>query len=162
MAALSGKLVSTTEIKLNGNVFHQLLRDETHRISSLSPEKIQGVELVDGVWGTQGSIICWKYVFDGKAETCTEIIEEINEENKSIRFKVVAGGLLKQYKAFTFISKVDQIDLNTYAVTWTLEYEKLHEAITPPNAMMNFLISMTKDIENRYGQLQPRADQQCK
>lgn len=63
MAALSGKLVSTTEIKLNGNVFHQLLRDETHRISSLSPEKIQGVELVDGVWGTQGSIICWKYVF---------------------------------------------------------------------------------------------------
>lgn len=74
----------------------------------------------------------------------------------------MAGGLLKQYKAFTFISKVDQIDLNTYAVTWTLEYEKLHEAITPPNAMMNFLISMTKDIENRYGQLQPRADQQCK
>lgn len=62
MAALSGKLVSKIEIKSDGNVFHQLLRDETNRISSLSPEKVHGVELVDGAWGTRGSVICWKYV----------------------------------------------------------------------------------------------------
>lgn len=69
----------------------------------------------------------------------------------------MAGDLLKQYKAFTYISKVDQIDVNTYTVTWTLEYEKLHEAVTPPNAMMNFCIHVTKDIENRYRQLQPQC-----
>lgn len=62
MAALSGKLVSKTQIKSDGDVFYQLFRDETHRISSLSPDKIQGVELVEGVWGTEGSVICSKYV----------------------------------------------------------------------------------------------------
>lgn len=62
MAALSGKLVSQTQIKCDGNVFYQLFREETHRISSLSPEKIHGIELVEGVWGAEGSIICTKYV----------------------------------------------------------------------------------------------------
>ncbi|KAL1803425.1 hypothetical protein ACET3Z_032072 [Daucus carota] len=157
MTALSGKLVSTTEIKADGNVFHQLFRDETHRISSLSPERVHGVELLEGVWGTQGSVICSKYVFDGKEATCTNMYEEIDEENKMLRFKVVAGDPLKHYKAFTFISKVDKIDDNTYTVTWTIEYEKLNAAIPPPHEMMNFCVNVTKDIENRYLQLQPQC-----
>lgn len=94
---------------------------------------------------------------DGKAEISKELIEEIDEEKKSIRFKVVGGDPLKQYKAFTFVSKVDKTDDDTYIVTWTIEYEKLHEAVPPPNAMMNHCIQVTKDIENRHLQLQPQS-----
>ena len=70
MDSLSGKLESKTEIKSDGNVFHQLFRDETHRISCLSPERVHGVELIQGVWGTQGSIIRWKYLL-GKQSSST-------------------------------------------------------------------------------------------
>ncbi|XP_074373937.1 kirola-like [Apium graveolens] len=124
MAAFSGKSVSKTQIKADGNVFHQLFRDEIHH---------------------------------GKDQICTVLYEKIDEENKSLRDKVIAGDPLKQYKALTFMTKVDKIEDNAYTVTWTLKYEKLNEAIPPPNAMMNFCVYVTKDIENRYLQLQPQC-----
>ncbi|KAL8035009.1 hypothetical protein ABFX02_12G069100 [Erythranthe guttata] len=63
---LTGKLVSETSIKSDGDVFHEIFRHRPHHISDMSPDHIQGVDLHDGEWGTVGSQIFWKYTHGTK------------------------------------------------------------------------------------------------
>ena len=146
---LSGKLVSQIEIKSDGDVFHEIFRYRPHSISEMSPDKIQGVDLHDGDWGTVGSVIFWNYTHDGKQKVAKEIIEAIDEEKKSVRFKVVEGDLMELYKTFTFICHVDTHGENNL-VTWTMEYEKLNESVKDPHTMMEFCLHVTKDIETHH------------
>lgn len=59
--SLTGKLVSQTEIKIDGDLFHTILKDRPHQISSMSPSHIQSCALHDGQWGKVGSLIVWNY-----------------------------------------------------------------------------------------------------
>ncbi|KAL0288448.1 UNVERIFIED_CONTAM: Kirola [Sesamum calycinum] len=48
--------------------------------------------------GTVGSVIYWNYTHDGKERVAKEIIEAIDEEKKSVTFKVIEGDLMELYK----------------------------------------------------------------
>ncbi|KAL8463656.1 hypothetical protein ACS0TY_033567 [Phlomoides rotata] len=114
------KLVSQIAIKSDGDVFHEIFRERPHHLSSMSPAHVQNCDLHHGQWGTVGSIVYFSYFHDGKDRVAKEIIEAIDEENKSVTYKVVEGDLLEVYKTFKIIVHVDTNNL----VTWTMEYEK--------------------------------------
>ncbi|XP_059655378.1 kirola-like [Cornus florida] len=146
--ALIGKLVSQTEIKSDGDAFHEMFKNP-HRISNICPGKIKAVDLHEGDWGTVGSVISWKYVHDGKVKITKEIIEVVDEEKKSVTFKVIKGDLTEPYKSFIFILHVDAKG-ESNLVAWTLEYEKLKDDVPDPATVMDICVNMTKDIETYH------------
>ncbi|KAH7839978.1 hypothetical protein Vadar_010880 [Vaccinium darrowii] len=145
----SGKMVREVEIKSDGDVFHEIFRYRPHHISTMSPGNIQNVDLHEGDWGTVGSVIFWNYTHDGKEKTAKVIAEAIDEEKKSVTFKVVEGDLLQLYKTFVSTVHVDTKGENNL-VTWTFEYEKLSGDVEDPNTLMDFCITVTKDIETHH------------
>ncbi|KAL0424629.1 UNVERIFIED_CONTAM: Kirola [Sesamum radiatum] len=147
--ALSGKLVSQIDIKCDGDVFHEIFRERPHHISGMSPDKIQNCDLHDGQWGTVGSVIYWNYTHDGKERVAKEIIEAIDEEKKSVTFKVIEGDLMELYKTIKLTVHVDTTG-DDNLVTWTIEYEKLNEDVPDPNTLMEFCLHVTKDIERHH------------
>ncbi|KZV56137.1 MLP-like protein 34-like [Dorcoceras hygrometricum] len=146
---LTGKLSAQIEYKSSGDVFHELFKNMPHEVSKMSPEVIQGCDLHEGELGTEGSVLVWKYTHDGKERVAKEIVESIDEEKRSVKFRVIEGDLLELYKTLTATFHVDKhgdIDL----VTWTLEYEKLHEDVEDPLTLLGLTIKLTNDIENHH------------
>ncbi|KJU81219.1 hypothetical protein N619_00260, partial [Ectopseudomonas oleovorans] len=89
------------------------------------------------------------YVHDGKEKIAKDIIEAIDEEKKSVTFKVVEGDLMELYKTFKAIVHVDTKGENNL-VTWTFDYEKMNEDVPDPNTLMEFCLNLTKDIETYH------------
>ncbi|KAK4479147.1 hypothetical protein RD792_014658 [Penstemon davidsonii] len=146
---LTGKLVAAIEFRAGGDVFHELFTHKPHHVSTTTPEKIQSCDLHEGEFGKVGSVLFWRYTHEGKEKTAKQLIQAIDEEKKSIEFKMLEGDLMKLYKDFLItlhIDTKDGIDL----VTWTLEYETLHDDVEHPISLLSFFIDMTKDIENHH------------
>ncbi|KAL7090811.1 hypothetical protein ACP275_12G065700 [Erythranthe tilingii] len=146
---LNGKLVSQIDIKSEGDVFHEIFSEKQHHVSSMSPSQIQNCDLHDGQWGTVGSVIYLNYTHDGKERVAKEIIEAIDEEKKSVTYKVIEGDLMELYKTFKLTVHVDTTGEDN-VVTWTFEYEKLNEDIPDPHTLMDFCLKMTKDIDSHH------------
>ncbi|KAI3466977.1 hypothetical protein Pfo_023640 [Paulownia fortunei] len=146
---LTGKLVSQTDIKSDGDVFHEIFRDRPHHISGMSPGNIQNCDLHHGEWGTVGSVIYWNYTHDGKERVSKQIIEAIDEKKKSVTFKLIEGDLMELYKTFKITVHVDTSG-DDNLVTWTFEYEKLSEDVPHPHTLMDFCLNITKDIETHH------------
>ncbi|KAL9148791.1 hypothetical protein ABFS82_12G066500 [Erythranthe guttata] len=146
---LSGKLVSKTNIKSDGDVFHEIFRERPHHVPDMSPDLIQNCDLHHGEWGTVGSVIFWNYTHDSKECVAKEIIEAIDEEKKSVTFNIVEGDLMELYKTFKATVHVDT-DGEDNLVTWTFVYEKLNEDVPDPHTLMEFCVKLTKDIESHH------------
>ncbi|KAL7132271.1 hypothetical protein ABFS83_12G061400 [Erythranthe nasuta] len=146
---LIGKLVSGTNIKSDGDVFHEIFRVRPHHISNMSPDVVQNVDLHDGEWGTVGSVIFWHYTHDGKECVAKDIIEAIDEEKRLVTFDMVEGDLMELYKTFKATVHVDTVGEDNL-VTWTFDYEKLNEDVTEPHTLMDLCLKMTKDIESHH------------
>ncbi|KAK1380598.1 MLP-like protein 34-like [Heracleum sosnowskyi] len=102
-----------------------------------------------GECGSEGRIISRNYVYDGKDKFAKEVIENLDEEKKSITFRVIEGDLLEMYKNFKAICHVDK-EGEDNSVTWTFEYEKLHENVDDPHTLMDFIVGVTKDIKSHH------------
>ncbi|XP_071691880.1 kirola-like [Rutidosis leptorrhynchoides] len=148
--ALSGIQTKQITIKSDGDLFHELLRYRPHQLVDISPEYIKGVNLNDGhEWGTVGSILTWTYLHEGKQKVAKETLEAIDEDKKSVCYNVIGGDILEAYK--TFMTTVD-VDTNgeENVVTWTFHYEKLNGSVPNPDSLMDFALSVTKDIETHH------------
>lgn len=88
-------------------------------------------------------------MIEGKPKVAKEVIEAIDEEKKSVCFKVIGGDILDAYKSFLITVHVDTHGEEN-VVTWTFNYEKLHENIPDPDSLMDFVHSVTKDIETHH------------
>nr|GMD66051.1 kirola-like [Ipomoea batatas] len=115
----------------------------------MSPDKIHGCDLHEGEWGTVGSVICWNFTHDGKKQIAKEIIEAIDEEHKTVKFKVIEGDLIELYKSMSISVHVDTRGINNL-VTWTIEFEKQNESIPEPHTLVQFVLALTKDIETHH------------
>ncbi|GKE12277.1 kirola-like protein [Tanacetum coccineum] len=88
----------------------------------------------------------------GKAKVAKEVIEAIDEAKRSVCFKgfIVSGGdILEAYKDFLITVHVDTHGEENL-VTWTFHYEKLNENIPEPDGLMEFVLTVTKDIETHH------------
>ncbi|XP_051148880.1 kirola-like [Andrographis paniculata] len=145
---LTGKLIAAIEFKHGGDVFHGIFTQTPHEIADASVH-VHGFELHEGELGKVGSVISWHYTHDGKRQVAKQIIQKIDEENKAMEFKMIGGDLMEHFKNFliTFhIETKNNIDL----VTWTLDYEMLHEDVVHPTTFLAYFIDVTKDIEAHH------------
>ncbi|KAI3499992.1 hypothetical protein L1887_35807 [Cichorium endivia] len=145
--ALSGKLIGYVEITSGGDVFHDFLRHKPHEVASIFPDKVHGCDLVEGQRGDVGSTVCWNFTLDGEKKSSKQIIEAVDEEKHMIVLKVVEGFPLEGlYKSFTATFHVEPKGDGKLA-TWTFEYEKLNAGVPYPTALMDFVCTVTKDLD---------------
>lgn len=62
---MAGKLVTQMKIKSSGDLFYELFSHKSNDLSKISPQHVTKCELLDGKWGTHGSIVLFNYI-DGK------------------------------------------------------------------------------------------------
>ncbi|XP_024989066.1 kirola-like [Cynara cardunculus var. scolymus] len=145
---LIGKLIMSQEISSRGDIFHDLYRHKPNDIASISPDKIHGCDVLHGKRGDVGSIVCWSYTHDGKKNTLKEIVEEIDETNHKIVFKVIEGDLVKDlYKSFKCIFHVEPHGDGRQLATWTFEFEKLNMNVPYPTAFMDYVMELLREID---------------
>ncbi|XP_057975400.1 MLP-like protein 34 [Malania oleifera] len=150
MAAGTGKvekLEIEVEIKASADHFHDIFSSRPHHISNVCPEKVQSCEIHEGEWGKESSVIYWNYVLDGKACVAKQIVEAIDKEKNSVTFKVIEGQLLEEYKSLKATIQATPKG-ETTLVKWTLEFEKLKEDDPEPKKLLDFVVLLTKDIED--------------
>ncbi|KAK2991227.1 hypothetical protein RJ640_018310 [Escallonia rubra] len=88
-------------------------------------------------------------ITDGKAKVAKDVIDGLDEKNKTVILRVIEGDLMELYKSFVITLHVDTKGENTL-VTWTFEYEKQSDDVEDPNTFMDFAIKVTKDIETHH------------
>ncbi|TMW91418.1 hypothetical protein EJD97_014362 [Solanum chilense] len=147
--SLHGKLVSEIEIKCDGDIFYEVYRHRPHHISTMSRNNIQNVDVHEGEWGTVDSVIFWNFIHDGKEVVAKEKVEEIDEEKKLIKKKIIEGDILEYYKSFYITVHVETTGEKNL-VTLIIEYEKKNANVPDPHTFMELLLNVTKDIENYH------------
>uniref|UniRef100_A0A803L6J2 Bet v I/Major latex protein domain-containing protein n=1 Tax=Chenopodium quinoa TaxID=63459 RepID=A0A803L6J2_CHEQI len=88
-------------------------------------------------------------LFDGEKCEAKVIVEAIDEKNKLVRFKIIEGSLLKEYKSFVATLEVVHRGAIT-AVKWAVDFEKFEDFGPYPVKLMDFIIGMTRDIEAHH------------
>ncbi|KMT15739.1 hypothetical protein BVRB_3g057170 [Beta vulgaris subsp. vulgaris] len=146
---ITGKLEVEVDINCHGDIFHEIFSTRPHDVSTMSPENIHGCDVHDGECGKPGAIIFWNYTLDGKKCVAKELVEAVDEEKKMVRFKIIEGDLLKEFKSFTLVVQVIPKD-NITGVRWTAEFEKVHDEGHYPTKLIDFCIAVTKDIEAHH------------
>ncbi|OAY25254.1 MLP-like protein 43 [Manihot esculenta] len=142
---LWGKLEAQFGIDAHADQFHDVFSSRPYLISNMSPHKIHGVDLLEGEWGKEGAIICWKYFYDGSVLVAKEVIETIDNVNLLTVFKVIEGDVLKEYKSFKLTVQATPKGEGS-VVRWTFEYEKIHENIRDPYSLLEFIVQVSKDV----------------
>jgi len=84
---------------------------------------------------------------DGKVHTCHERLEEVDEQNKKLSYKLFGGDIDEHYKDFKLIVQIIEKSDNSAAIKWTVEYEKINEDIDPPNGWMDYVGKITRDVD---------------
>ncbi|KAK7323471.1 hypothetical protein VNO77_26945 [Canavalia gladiata] len=138
-----------TKVYINSSAekFYDVFCNRPYHIPKLCNEKIQAVNIHKGEWGSEGSIISWNYINDGKAGVAKDVVEGIDKKNNKMSFKVIEGDLLGDfYKSFKFVLEVIPKG-NGSEVHWVIEYEKQNENIPDPHTMSQLLFEITKNID---------------
>ena len=141
------KIESEVDIKTSADKLYDVFCNRPHYIATISPQKVQSVQIQNGEWGTEGSVITWNYVHEGKICVAKEIVEDIDKENKKLSFNVVEGDLLGHYKTFKANLQATPKGKGS-VIQWTIEFEKQHNHIPDPHAMLQLGIQLTKDIDS--------------
>ncbi|KAL9453443.1 hypothetical protein AB3S75_009115 [Citrus x aurantiifolia] len=115
MSQNSNKVETVVEVRAPAAKFHQVFSCKPHILASMSPQSIQGCDLLEGEWGKPGCIICWRYFHDGSPQIAKEIMEVIDNENYITNYKVIEGNLLELYKSFCSTVKVTPTLLEKWA-----------------------------------------------
>nr|XP_043620679.1 kirola-like [Erigeron canadensis] len=145
--ALVGKIIGYTELRSGGKLILDILRYQPHDLASMLPDKIHSFDLLSGRLGAVGSTIFWEFTHEGKKLTSKEIIEEIDESNNKIVFKMVGGEIVEIYKAFTTTFHCETIDGKEMGVV-TLEFERPNTSVPYPTSLMDYLFSLLKDLDD--------------
>ncbi|XVF85380.1 hypothetical protein PTKIN_Ptkin17bG0113100 [Pterospermum kingtungense] len=82
------------------------------------------------------------------AKVGKEVVQAIDSEKNAITFRVIEGDL-KEYKSFVVHIQASPNPKSEGGsiVHWTLEYERLHDAIAHPETLLQFVFDISKDID---------------
>ena len=68
--SLFEKVEAEVEIKASANRFHEVNSKRIAEVPKLSPNFIQSVDLLEGEWGKEGSVMCWYFLFGKSIKIC--------------------------------------------------------------------------------------------
>ncbi|KAF7808696.1 MLP-like protein 43 [Senna tora] len=133
--ALKGKIGAEIEIHSPASKFFNLFVTQLHEVQNMTDE-VHQTKLHKGDW------------HGGKVVDCKEHIEEIDNANKTILYKLFDGefGEHKYKSGVKLKLKVVEKDEGAI-VKWNHMFEKVHEAITPPLEQLDSLIKATKEVD---------------
>ncbi|KAL2929164.1 MLP-like protein 43 [Bienertia sinuspersici] len=142
---LKRKLEGEVEIRATAtDVLHEIVKSKPHHISHAASHFIQHVDLHEGDDGKVGSISIWKYTLGGKPMVAKTVLEEVDEEKKFVKYRVIEGDLMDDYKTLTGACHVIPKDTEICIARWILEYEKLHAAML---ASLNQLLCLMPGLK---------------
>ncbi|KAK9671458.1 hypothetical protein RND81_12G031300 [Saponaria officinalis] len=147
---VSGKFEVEVDIKSCGDLFHELFKSKPHHISNITPDHIHGCEVHEGDFGLPGSVINWNYTLEGKKCVAKEVVEAVDVANKTVRFRIIEGDLLKDFKSMTITVHVIPNKGGVTGVKWIIEFEKIVDDGPYPTGLIDFCIAVTKNIENHH------------
>ncbi|VVA94862.1 unnamed protein product [Arabis nemorensis] len=76
------------------------------------------------------------------------MIEAVDPEKNLIKFKVIEGDLMKEYKSFAFTIQVTPKHGGSGSIVhWHLDYEKNSEEVAHPETLVQLCIEMSKEID---------------
>ena len=73
---LSGALAKEASINSDGDAFFEIFSRKPYLTADMSPLNIRRVDLIDGDWGSVGSIIMWNY-FYGTSTTLRTFVDDL-------------------------------------------------------------------------------------
>ncbi|CAN6873510.1 unnamed protein product [Brassica oleracea] len=128
-SSLLGELEVDVEIKAPAAKFYHMYAGRPH-VSKATPRNVQACDLHDGEWGTVGNFYGKRFVLgvDGKAKVAKDRIEVVEPEKKLIKFKVLEGDLMEEFKSFLITIQVTpKQGGNGSIVKRHFEYKKIDE-----------------------------------
>ncbi|XP_020207475.1 MLP-like protein 43 [Cajanus cajan] len=143
---LKGKVVTELEIRSPAVKFFNGYAKQLHNLSNIV-DNIHDGQLHEGDWHDIGAVKSWTFTTEGKVVTFKESIEAIDDEKKTISFSISGEEITKDYKMFKLHLQVIDKEEGGAVTVWTIEYEKLHEDITPPYRFLDIITVTTKDID---------------
>ena len=78
------------------------------------------------------------------------MLEEIDEEKKFVKYRIVEGDLMNDYRNITGACHVTPKDNETCIAKLTFEYEKLHAGIPEPSALLDSWLEAFKHIDDHH------------
>ncbi|XP_050372024.1 MLP-like protein 28 [Argentina anserina] len=141
------KMQVEAEIKASAEKFYEVFRSKGYLLPKICPEMISDLRVIEGDWGTVGSVKQWTYVAAGNSEIAKETVEAMDVKTKSLTFKTVDGSMLKVYKNIKTTVQVTAKGGGCSSVKWSIEYEKLNEDSPPPNKYLDFVVILTKKVD---------------
>ncbi|GJR74166.1 Bet v I domain-containing protein [Tanacetum coccineum] len=125
---------------------HDIYSTNPYNVAAIAPDKVQGCDLISGEWGAPGSVISWRFFHDGKVHTAKGIIEEVDDENHKIVFKVIEGEILQAYKTFIITFHIEEMG-DKQLIIWTIDFEKVNEGIPDPTIYLDLLGACIEDMD---------------
>ncbi|KAI3453135.1 hypothetical protein Pfo_009798 [Paulownia fortunei] len=139
------KLELQTQITSPPDIFFDIYKNKTYLMPSISPDKLQSIQVLEGDGKSVGSVRLWTYVM-GVPVIAKDKIVAVDEENKSITFELIGGEVTKCFKSFkATLEATAKADMNI--VKWVLEYEKASEDVPSPHSHLEFLVNMATEID---------------
>lgn len=87
------------------------------------------------------------YVGSPIVKVSTEKIENVDEANKVVTYKVIDGDLLKYYKAFKGIVCVNPKGDGSL-VKWACEFEKASDDVPDPSVIKEFALKNFQEVDD--------------
>ena len=84
---------------------------------------------------------------DGKVVKAHEKIESVEEEKKTINYKLFGEDIEHSFKVFKLIFQAIDKENGGAIVKWTIEYERLGEKVDPPYGYIEYFHKCTRDID---------------
>ncbi|XP_014490833.1 MLP-like protein 28 [Vigna radiata var. radiata] len=140
----------TTEIGVHSTAekWYNLFAKSLHDVQHLS-DSIHAAQLHQGEdWHHHETVKHWTYKIDGNVEKCLEKIESIDEEKKTINYKLFGEDIDHRFKVFNLIFQAIDKENGGAIIKWTIEYEKLNEEVHPPYGYIEYLHNGTRDIDS--------------
>ena len=84
---------------------------------------------------------------DGKVVKAHEKIESLDEEKKTIFYKLFGEDIEHSFKVFKLIFQAIDKENHGVIIKWTIEYERLGEEVDPPYGYIEYFHKGTRDID---------------
>ncbi|KAF2316692.1 hypothetical protein GH714_042033 [Hevea brasiliensis] len=145
--ALKVKLETEVEVKVPADKAFSIFRSQIHQLPNIASHMVHKAEIHEGDWEAVGSIKSWTYTVEGNVLSLKEMVEKIDEENKSITYKVADGDALKLYKSMKVtIQATAKNDGNSF-LKYIIDYEKVKENAPDPHPYLEFGARVIKQVE---------------
>ncbi|XP_027909857.1 MLP-like protein 28 [Vigna unguiculata] len=145
--SLTGKISTELPVHATADKWFHILTKKLHHVQHVAG-KVHGAKLHEGDdWHTNDSVKHWTYTLDGKTVTCLETIESVDEQKKTIVFKLFGEAVDGKYKPLKLIFEAIEKDGGRTAIRWSIEYEKLREDVHPPYAYLELYDHVIKDVD---------------